>query len=58
MVYEPSDLCKLACHKSTRRSAVIFDYNVAGKVVGIEMLSLCQRISPEKISRILIATVD
>ncbi|MDH7502690.1 MAG: DUF2283 domain-containing protein [Verrucomicrobiota bacterium] len=37
---------------------VIFDYNASGKVVGIEMLCLSQRVSPEKISRILMETVD
>ncbi|MGC8991029.1 MAG: DUF2283 domain-containing protein [Verrucomicrobiia bacterium] len=37
---------------------VIFDYNASGKVVGIEMLYVSQRVSPDKISRILMETVD
>jgi len=37
---------------------VILDYNAAGKVVGIEMLHLSKRVSPEKISRMQMETVE
>jgi len=36
---------------------VIFDYNASGKVVGIEMLYLSQRVSPEEIGRMQMETV-
>ncbi len=36
---------------------VILDYNAEGKVVGIEMLYLFKRVSPEKIGRIQLETV-
>ena len=36
---------------------VIFDYNAAGTVVGIEMLYLSKRVSPEKIGRMQMETV-
>jgi len=36
---------------------VIFDYNAAGTVVGIEMLYLSKRVSPEKIGRLQTETV-
>ncbi len=36
---------------------VILDYNAEGKVVGIEMLYLSKRVSPEKISRMQFETV-
>ena len=36
---------------------VIFDYNASGKVVGIEMLYLSKRVSPEKIGRMEMETV-
>jgi uncharacterized protein YuzE len=37
---------------------VIFDYNASGKVVGIEMLYLSKRVSPEKIGRMQMETVE
>jgi uncharacterized protein YuzE len=37
---------------------VIFDYNADGKVVGIEMLYLYERVSPEKIGRVEMETVE
>ncbi len=37
---------------------VIFDYNAEGKVVGIEMLHLSKRVSPEKIGRMQMETVE
>jgi uncharacterized protein YuzE len=36
---------------------IILDYNADGKVVGIEMLYLSKRVSPEKIARMQIETV-
>jgi len=36
---------------------VIFDYNADGKVVGIEMLYLSQRVSPEKIAQLQLEAV-
>lgn len=36
---------------------VILDYNASGKVVGIEMLCLSKRVSPEKLSRMQMETV-
>ena len=36
---------------------VIFDYNAGGKVVGIEMLYLSKRVSPEKLGRMQFETV-
>jgi uncharacterized protein YuzE len=36
---------------------VIFDYNATGKVVGIEMLYLSKRVSPEKLDRMQMETV-
>ena len=36
---------------------VIFDYNAAGKVVGIEMLHLSKRVSAEKLGRMQMETV-
>ena len=36
---------------------VILDYNAEGKVVGIEMLYLSKRVSPEKIARMQIESV-
>jgi uncharacterized protein YuzE len=36
---------------------VILDYNAEGKVVGIEMLYLSKRVSPEKLSRLQMDTV-
>ena len=36
---------------------VIFDYNAAGKVVGIEMLYLSKRVSAEKLGRMQMETV-
>jgi len=39
-------------------SGVIFDYNASGKVVGIEMLYLSKRVSPEKIGRMEMETVE
>ena len=36
---------------------VILDYNAQGKVVGIEMLYLSKRVSPEKIARMQLETV-
>ena len=38
-------------------SGVIFDYNAAGKVVGIEMLHLSKRVSAEKLGRMQMETV-
>ena len=37
---------------------VIFDYNASGKVVGIEMLYLSKRVSPEKIGLMQMETVE
>ena len=37
---------------------VIFDYTASGKVVGIEMLYLSKRVSPEKIGRMQLETVE
>ena len=37
--------------------AVIFDYNASGKVVGIELLYLSKRVSPEKLGRMQMETV-
>ena len=36
---------------------VILDYNAAGKVVGIEMLYLSKRVSPEKLGRMQLETI-
>ena len=36
---------------------VILDYNASGKVVGIEMLYLSKRVSPEKLGRMQMETV-
>jgi uncharacterized protein YuzE len=36
---------------------VILDYNASGQVVGIEMLYLSKRISPEKLGRMQMETV-
>ncbi len=36
---------------------VILDYNADGKVVGIEMLYLSTRVSPEKLGRMQMETV-
>jgi len=36
---------------------VILDYNAAGKVVGIEMLSLSKRVATEKLGRMQMETV-
>jgi uncharacterized protein YuzE len=36
---------------------VIFDYNAAGQVVGIEMLHLSKRVAPEMIGRMQFETV-
>lgn len=36
---------------------VILDYNAEGKVVGIEMLYLSKRVSPEKLGRMQMETV-
>ncbi|HEY1718752.1 MAG TPA: DUF2283 domain-containing protein [Verrucomicrobiae bacterium] len=36
---------------------VILDYNASGKVVGIEMLYLSKRVSPEKLGRMQLETV-
>jgi uncharacterized protein YuzE len=36
---------------------VIFDYNASGKVVGIELLYLSKRVSPEKLGRMQMETV-
>lgn len=36
---------------------VILDYDAGGKVVGIEMLHLSKRVSPEKIGRMQMETV-
>ena len=36
---------------------VILDYNAEGKVVGIEMLHLSKRVSPEKLNRMQLETV-
>ena len=36
---------------------VIFDYNAAGKVGGIEMLYLSKRVAPEKLGRVQMETV-
>lgn len=36
---------------------VILDYNAEGKVVGIEMLHLSQRVAPENLGRLLTETV-
>jgi uncharacterized protein YuzE len=36
---------------------VILDYNAEGKVVGIEMLYLSKRVSPEKIGRMQMETL-
>lgn len=36
---------------------VILDYNAEGKVVGIEMLYLSTRVSPEKLNRMQLETV-
>lgn len=36
---------------------VILDYNAEGKVVGIEMLYLSKRVSPEKIGRMQLETL-
>ena len=36
---------------------VILDYNAAGTVVGMEMLYLSKRVSPEKIGRMQMETV-
>jgi uncharacterized protein YuzE len=37
---------------------VIFDYNASGQVVGIEMLYLSKRVSPDKIGRMQMETVE
>jgi uncharacterized protein YuzE len=37
---------------------LILDYNASGKVVGIEMLYLSKRVSPEKIARMQMETVE
>ena len=36
---------------------VILDYNASGKVVGIEMLYLSKRVSPDKLGRMQMETV-
>jgi uncharacterized protein YuzE len=36
---------------------VILDYNAEGKVVGIEMLYLSKRVSPEKLGRMQMETL-
>ncbi len=36
---------------------VILDYNAEGKVVGIEMLYLSKRVSPEKVGRLQLETI-
>ena len=36
---------------------IILDYNAEGKVVGVEMLYLSKRVSPEKITRMQLETV-
>jgi len=36
---------------------IILDYNAEGKVVGIEMLYLSQRVAPEKLARMQMETV-
>ena len=36
---------------------IILDYNAEGKVVGIEMLYLSQRVAPEKLARMQLETV-
>ena len=36
---------------------VILDYNAAGKVVGIEMLYLSKRVSPENLGRMQLETI-
>ena len=36
---------------------LILDYNASGKVVGIEMLYLSKRVSPEKLGRMQMETV-
>ena len=36
---------------------VILDYNAEGKVVGIEMLYLSKRVSPEKLGRMQMETI-
>ena len=36
---------------------VILDYNAEGKIVGIEMLYLSTRVSPEKLNRMQLETV-
>ena len=36
---------------------LILDYNTEGKVVGIEMLYLSKRVTPEKLSRMQLETV-
>jgi uncharacterized protein YuzE len=36
---------------------VILDYNASGQVVGIEMLYLSKRVSPEKLGRMQMETV-
>jgi uncharacterized protein YuzE len=36
---------------------LILDYNAEGKVVGIEMLYLSKRVSPEKLGRMQLETI-
>ena len=36
---------------------IVLDYSAEGKVVGIEMLYLSKRVSPEKLSRMQLETV-
>ena len=47
----------LAAESEEVSPGVIFDYNAVGKAVGIEMLYLSKRISPEKIDRMQMETV-
>jgi len=41
----------LAAESEEIAPGVILDYNAAGKVVGIEMLYLSKRVTPEKLGR-------
>ena len=52
------DLDEAAASESEEISpGVILDYNAEGKVVGIEMLYLSKRVSPEKLDRMQMETI-
>jgi len=47
----------LAAESEEISPGVILDYSAEGKVVGIEMLHLSTRVSPEKLNRMQLETV-